>query len=1116
LKKKISRILIFFFVIFIYSINISSVNAVSPEIFSTTGAGTWTAPNGVTSVIVDTWAGGGGGGGSSVYANAPGGGAGGGFASTTVAVLPGTTYNYYVGAGGTAGIAGGANGGVGGDSWFLSSATVLSKGGGGGRTDGSGTGGGGATTTGAIGTVIYNGGNGAAGATNNYSGAGGGGAGSAGNGGVAVTYNAGSGGSPDGGAGGAGGPSCGVGGPGNTLGGGGGGGEVQGFCLNKNGGAGAQGQVKLTYTILILVPTVTASSTSSITYNTATLNGNITNTGAMVGVGTQHGFAYGTSTDLSVTSSTATTTNGTYSATTTFTGNISSLICNTTYYARAYATNSAGTGFGSIVSFNTSTCPARYWYKTGADTNWTTLTGNWWAYSDHTSQAAALPTASDPIATLGTTGPSVDLATWVKPLSIDASTTGIIFTSTATSSPGLNIIGTTTFNGASYNGNTITGNSIFNSTSYNAGTVTGSSTFNGTSYNAGTVTGTSTFSSATGGINTLTTGMQWGSGTSTTIVGSDNAVITSWIFNNNSFNNGTTTGTVTFNSTSYNNATSTGVTTFNETSYNNRNVTSTATTTFNGSSQNKSGATVTGNAIFNADASENLGTVTGTKTRRYTTAISPTRNLTTGGAWTVLADGAIVNVSGTTYDTTTTFSTANGGSFATITTACGAPLLGRNLTYTLSTNTTATCTIGNDNVTLNGADHTLTGGVNGNGSGDGVNGHIFTIHHITVSGSVTANGSTGTVTGGNGGTTTISYSTTGNVSANGGNGATTGGRGGVLTISTTTSAVLSANGGNSTVCGYGGSGGSMNLTDVTYTSSTVNAGSDQTTIGAGLCPSPPSSGSSGSSGSRIIYTSPPAPAPSSSSNTSSQSSNSSSGGSSIFTVNQLAALGLIKIPGFNLLGNNSPKAGSTDLGNPLDNVASPGQLKLSLKAFSFAQPLSSFLFEPLPDSVQKILKKNDKLGRYLAGVGFNQAQDLANLARHPILLPVLEFDPPGLFIIANDGIRLTTYLASDPKHLFVEMVETTPGAKLAVSLIPPSKGKFTGIFDGRTINFVQNQDRISTSITASTTPGRYFLTTPASSLTLAIDVTAPAQTSETPANKQGFFGKIFSWLTKFF
>ncbi|MEK7610127.1 MAG: hypothetical protein AAB470_03375 [Patescibacteria group bacterium] len=1164
------------------------------ETFDTPGSASWIAPAGVTSVIVDTWAGGGGGAPTGANTSA-GGGAGGGFASTTVTVVPANSYDYYVGVGG------GISGTAGEDSMFEASTTVLSKGGGAGASGPNGAGG--ATTTGAIGTVIYHGGNGAAGVNASYSGAGGGGAGSAGNGGVASGSTAGSGGSGGGGAGGAGRIADGSGLAGSTIGGGGSGGKKgdSGFIF---GGTGARGQIVLTY---ITPPTVTNSAATSITFNSATLNGNITN----VDPGTEHGFAYGTSTDLSVTSSTATTTAGSYSGSSSFTGNISSLICNTTYYVRAYAINISGTGFSTpIISFTTSTCPARYWYNSGADANWTTLTGNWWTDSARTLQAGALPTASDPIVTSGSTRPSVDLATWVKPLSIDASVTGITFTSATAASPGLNITGNVTFNGSSYNSNTITGtakfssatggvntlttgmqwgsgtstaivgsddaiitswvfnnNSInngtttsatFNSTSYNNATstdtitfnetsynnrqVTGSPTFNGssynntgatitgnptfnatsynksgatiignptfgsTSYNAGTVSGTSKFSSATGGVNTLTTGMQWGSGTSTAIVGSDDAIITSWVFNNNSINNGTTTS-ATFNSTSYNNATSTDTITFNETSYNNRQVT--GSPTFNGSSYNNTSATITGIATFNGDSSENLGTITGVKTRRYTTATSPTRSFT-ASPWTVLADGAEVNLVGATFGTTTTFSTANGGFFTALSTTCSSSLLGGNLTYALSGNTTATCTIGNDNITLNGANYTLTGDVSGNGSTDGANGHIFSINYLTVTGSVTANGYTGTVNGGNGGTATITFSTTGNVSANGGNGATNGGNGGTLNISTTTSAVLSANGGNSTVCGRGGNGGTMNLADATYTSSTVDAGSDQTTLGPGLCPSPPS-GSSGSSGSRVITTTPS----SSSSSISSPSSNSSSG--ALLNINQLAALGILPLPKFNLFGDDQFGVGSSNLGNPLDNLASPGRLKLSWPTFSFINPFSSFVFAPLPDSVQKILKQNKKLASFLAGAGFNQAQDLANLALHPILLPVLEFDPPGLFIIAHDGIRLTTYLASDPKNMFVEMVETTPGTELTVSLIPPEKNtSTTGVFDGKTIDFVQNQGRITTNIIAPTMAGRYFLTTPASSLTLAIDVIAPSGTSPIPTKKQGIVGRFVSWFRGFF
>jgi hypothetical protein len=74
--------------------------------------------------------------------------------------------------------------------------------------------------------------------------------------------------------------------------------------------------------------------------------------------------------------------------------------------------------------------------------------------------------------------------------------------------------------------------------------------------------------------------------------------------------------------------------------------------------------TVTGTAVFVGDSSENTGTVNGIKTRKYTSAITTNRNFTTGGAWTVLADGVVVNVAGATFDETTTFSTANGGSFS--------------------------------------------------------------------------------------------------------------------------------------------------------------------------------------------------------------------------------------------------------------------------------------------------------------------------------------------------------------------------------------------------------------------------------------------------------------------
>lgn len=219
------------------------------------GTYTWTVPNDVTFVLVETWAGGGGGGGARAGSDSgAGGGAGGGYAAATVLVTPGTVYTYYVGAGG----AGGGvliQSGAGEDSWFkyLSTIFVLSKGGGPGAPASGSNVNGGTAVNSTVGTVFRNGGNGAGG-KNSYSGAGGGGAGSIGNGGAGVTTTAGLGGSPDGGNGGAGRTTGGgywfwwydQGYAGSAPGGGGAGAYTE--SRSRVGGKGGAGQVRLTYT----------------------------------------------------------------------------------------------------------------------------------------------------------------------------------------------------------------------------------------------------------------------------------------------------------------------------------------------------------------------------------------------------------------------------------------------------------------------------------------------------------------------------------------------------------------------------------------------------------------------------------------------------------------------------------------------------------------------------------------------------------------------------------------------------------------------------------------------------------------------------------------------------
>lgn len=96
-------------------------------------------------------------------------------------------------------------------------------------------------------------------------------------------------------------------------------------------------------------PSVTTSAASGVTTNSATLNGDITATGGANA--TVRGFAYSTTANLTTSVST-TTENGSF-GTGAYTGSASSLSPNTTYYVRAYATNSGGTGYGSIQNFTT-------------------------------------------------------------------------------------------------------------------------------------------------------------------------------------------------------------------------------------------------------------------------------------------------------------------------------------------------------------------------------------------------------------------------------------------------------------------------------------------------------------------------------------------------------------------------------------------------------------------------------------------------------------------------------------------------------------------------------------------------------------------------------------------
>ena len=101
-----------------------------------TSDGTWTAPSGVTAVLVEAWGGGGGGGGGADWPEGTNGGAGGGgggagaYVRSVISVAAGTTYTIDVGRGGSRGLGGtegspGHDGQSGTASRILDGSTVL-------------------------------------------------------------------------------------------------------------------------------------------------------------------------------------------------------------------------------------------------------------------------------------------------------------------------------------------------------------------------------------------------------------------------------------------------------------------------------------------------------------------------------------------------------------------------------------------------------------------------------------------------------------------------------------------------------------------------------------------------------------------------------------------------------------------------------------------------------------------------------------------------------------------------------------------------------------------------------------------------------------------------------
>ena len=121
---------------------------------------------------------------------------------------------------------------------------------------------------------------------------------------------------------------------------------VRAYATNENGTNYGE-QKSFTTLQNIELPTVATADVTDITQTTATSGGNVTDDGGATV--TARGVCWSTSPDPTINDNKTTDGNGTGA----FTSNLTNLTANTTYYVRAYATNSEGTNYGEQKTFTT-------------------------------------------------------------------------------------------------------------------------------------------------------------------------------------------------------------------------------------------------------------------------------------------------------------------------------------------------------------------------------------------------------------------------------------------------------------------------------------------------------------------------------------------------------------------------------------------------------------------------------------------------------------------------------------------------------------------------------------------------------------------------------------------
>jgi hypothetical protein len=124
---------------------------------------------------------------------------------------------------------------------------------------------------------------------------------------------------------------------------------VRAYATNSGGTAYGN---QLVFTTGAALPTLSTLNASNITFNSAIVGGNVTNDGGAPV--TQRGVCWSTTQNPTLANSSLIIGSGLGSFNDTITG----LSGNTTYYVRAFATNSSGTAYGNQISFQTFNSPS--------------------------------------------------------------------------------------------------------------------------------------------------------------------------------------------------------------------------------------------------------------------------------------------------------------------------------------------------------------------------------------------------------------------------------------------------------------------------------------------------------------------------------------------------------------------------------------------------------------------------------------------------------------------------------------------------------------------------------------------------------------------------------------